>query len=186
MTDSAQILYPGRYLVLGRKQDWEYIIRRHRVVVLIAWTPDDRLLFVEQFRIPVGRSTIELPAGLVGDEDGHEEESLIEAARRELEEETGWCAGQLRRLMTCPTSAGMTDEEVVFIEASGLVRTGEGGGDASENIIVHEIARCDIDHWLIERYRQGRAIDPKIYTALYWSGMSGQPPADDVVQAQGR
>ncbi len=179
MNDETRILYPGRYLSLGSKEDWEYVIRRHRVVVMIAWTPANELLLVEQFRIPVGRRTIELPAGLVGDEQGRETENLIAAARRELEEETGWHAGKLRKLMRCPTSAGMTNEEVNFIEASDLVQTGGGGGDDSEDILVHRIHRDEIDPWLLKRYREGRALDPKIYSALYWSGLSGQPPGDD-------
>ena len=179
MNNETSILYPGRYLSLGLKGDWEYVIRQHQVVVMIAWTPASELLLVEQFRIPVGRWTIELPAGLVGDEQGRETESLIEAARRELEEETGWHAGKLRKLMRCPTSAGMTNEEVTFIEASDLVQTGTGGGDESEDILVHRIRRDEIDAWLIRRDREGRALDPKIFSALYWSGLSGQPPGDD-------
>jgi ADP-ribose pyrophosphatase len=186
MSQDKQTLYSGRYLDLGRKQGWEYVIRKHRVVVIIAWTPDDELLLVEQFRIPIDRQTIELPAGLVGDEAGQQEESLHEAAGRELEEETGWRAGALRTLMRCPTSAGLTDEEVTFVSASELVCTGDGGGDDSEDIIVHRVARNRIDSWLSERHQAGLAIDPKIYTALYWSGSGGQPPANDNNQSGNR
>ena len=53
-------------------------------VGIVAVTSDGRLLLVEQFRIPVGKNVIELPAGLVGDLPGQEEESLKLAAQREL------------------------------------------------------------------------------------------------------
>ena len=56
-------------------------------VLVIAVTPDDEVLFVEQFRVPLGARTIEMPAGLVGDDHAHD--TLADAARRELVEETG-------------------------------------------------------------------------------------------------
>ncbi|QKK01753.1 MAG: NUDIX hydrolase [Pseudomonadota bacterium] len=168
MTDTTRPLYQGRYLSLVERSGWELVSRRHPVVVVIAWTPDDELLLVEQFRIPVNRRTIELPAGLVGDETGQGSESLADAAIRELEEETGWRAGRVIEQMHCPSSAGMSDEMVVFLRALDLVRAGSGGGDASEAITVHAVARERIDAWLNERYRDGLAIDPKIYAALYW------------------
>ncbi len=186
MSQDARILYSGRYIALGSRNGWEYVLRRHRVVVIVAWTPDNELLLVEQHRVPIDRPTIELPAGLVGDEAGMERESLLEAAGRELEEETGWRAGALQALMHCPTSAGLTDEEVTFISARELVRTGSGGGDDSEDITVHRVARDNIDTWLGERYRAGLAIDPKIYTALYWSMSGCQPPTSDNDQSGNR
>lgn len=167
--DDRLTLYAGRYLELVERRGWELVARRHRVAVLIAWTPDDELLLVEQFRIPVDRRTIELPAGLVGDDAGRASESMVEAARRELEEETGWRAGRIDELMACPTSAGLSDEIAVFFVASDLVRVSDGGGDASEDIDVHAIARDDLDAWLGARHADGYGIDPKIYAALYWS-----------------
>jgi ADP-ribose pyrophosphatase len=168
-TEKDTLLYAGRYLQLVDRGGWELVSRRHRVAVLVAWTPEDEILLVEQFRVPVGQRTLELPAGLVGDEPGRESEALLEAARRELEEETGWRAGNVAEIMPCPTSAGMTDEMAVFVRATDLVRTGDGGGDASEDIVVHAVGREQIDDWLAERHARGFAIDPKIYTALYWS-----------------
>ena len=169
MSDQTRILYDGRYLRLVERRGWELVARRHRVAVLVAWTPADELLLVEQYRVPVARRTIELPAGLVGDQAGLESEPLLDAARRELEEETGWRAGSVAEIMPCPTSAGMTDEMAVFVRAAELVRTGDGGGDESEDIRVHAVGRQDIDTWLAQRHDEGFAIDPKIYTALYWS-----------------
>src|SRR5690625_1543372 len=88
-------------------------------------------------------------------------------AGRGLEEETGWRAGRLEFVMACPSSAGLSDETISFVAAHDLVRTGPGGGDASEDIRVHAVAQADIDDWLAGRHEAGLGIDSKIYTALY-------------------
>ena len=162
----TQTHYKGRYLSLVERDGWEYATRAHPVVaVLVAWLVDRRLLLVEQFRKPVENTVIELPAGLVGDEG---EESVFEAGHRELVEETGYAATSLTEIMRCPTSAGMTDETAVFLAASGLERVGAGGGDASEAITVHAVARDEIDTWLRTQLDRGKAVDSKVFTALYW------------------
>lgn len=163
------LLYKGRYLTLKSRQGWEFVAREHPVACLVAWTPNQELLLVEQYRIPIQARTIELPAGLVGDRAEAADEPMEDAARRELEEETGWRAGRLERFLRCPSSAGMSDETVVFFRALDLVPVGPGGGDESEDIVVHCIHRSVIDEWLAERVREGYALDPKIFAALYWS-----------------
>lgn len=161
--------YSGRYLKLVERRGWEFATRhRPEVVVIVAWTESDELLLVEQFREPVGGPVIELPAGLVGDLAGQADESLASAASRELLEETGWRAARFSEIMRCPTSAGLTDETAVFLQAHDIVREGPGGGDESEQITVHCIAADRIDEWLAGQYRAGKAIDPKIFSALYW------------------
>lgn len=166
---SVRTLYQGRYLLLQERDDWEFVARHHPVAAIIAWTPANELLLVEQYRKPIAKKTIEIPAGLIGDVAGTEAESMLEAAGRELEEETGWRAGRLFEGISVPTSAGLSSEWVKFVWATELVQVGLGGGDASEDIIVHAVAKDQIDDWLAVKYRDGYAIDPKIYAALYWS-----------------
>jgi ADP-ribose pyrophosphatase len=161
--------YRGRYLNLVERAGWEYSTRSNAsaVVVIIAVTDDDRLLLVEQLRRPLEARVIELPAGLVGDHV-EPDESILEAARRELIEETGFAARSLELIMDCPSSAGMTDEIVSFIRARELEQVGPGGGDDSEDIQVHAVPLAGIDAWLDERHRRGMPLDPKIFAALYW------------------
>ena len=147
------------------------------MAVLVAVNQDQELILVEQFRPPLQQSVIELPAGLCGDLDDPDE-PLLEAAKRELLEETGYLATGMRLLFSCPSSAGMSDEVISFVLATGLDRIGPGGGDDSEDIIVHEIPLEQVDSWLQERIQAGTPIDPKIYSALYWlkNILPGQAP----------
>ena len=176
MSTPDRTLHEGRYLTLLERDGWEFIERRHGVAALIAWTPDRELLLVEQYRIPLRCRTIELPAGLVGDQPELGPEALLDAAARELIEETGWAAGRLIELITCPSSAGLTSEQVSFVLAEDLQWVAPGGGDDSEDIIVHRVPAAALPQWLNDRYQAGMAIDPKIYAALYWSGARAAEP----------
>ena len=160
--------YEGRYLGLLEQEGWEYATRTNAtgVVVIVAVTTNEEVVLVEQHRVPVANRVIELPAGLVGDQEAGE--SLESAAERELFEETGYCAARLRVLTCCPSSAGMSDEEITFFLAEDCVRQGAGGGDASEDITVHTVPLRDIDRWLAGIQSRGLAFDPKIYAGLYW------------------
>jgi ADP-ribose pyrophosphatase len=164
----VEVLYEGQWLRMCRRGRWEYAERTHAegmAVIVIAVTPDDRVLFVEQTRVPIGARTIEMPAGLVGDQPG--EDTLEDAARRELEEETGWRAAEVDVLLVGPTSAGMSSEQVAFVRARGLEKVGAGGGDASEDITVHEVPRSDAPAWLMRRCTEGYALDMKLWAGLW-------------------
>jgi ADP-ribose pyrophosphatase len=167
MTD-AETLYEGKWLRLRRRDRWEYAERTHgdgMAVIIIALTPDDKILFVEQMRIPLGHNTIEMPAGLVGDQPG--EDTLEDAARRELIEETGWAPAKVEVLLVGPTSSGMSNERIAFVRATGLTRVGPGGGDDSEDIVVHEIPRAEAPAWLVRKRDEGYELDLKLWAGLW-------------------
>jgi len=166
---SDGILCRGRFLTLRRRNRWEFVERPDvvEVAVLIAVTPDGKAVFVEQYREPVRSRTIEWPAGLVGDEEGHDGENLLQAANRELEEETGFRAGELSVIEKGPSSAGLSSEIITFIRAARLEKVGEGGGVAGENIRVHLTPLAEAGAWLAARVREGCLIDPKVYAGLF-------------------
>lgn len=169
-TSEPVLLAQGRFLRLVRQGQWEYAerIRASGAAVIVAVTEDHRLLLVEQYRVPVGCRTIELPAGVCGDEPETADEAWETAARRELREETGYDATRLERLLTGPSGPGMISEIVTFFRATGLRRVGQGGGVAGEGITVHEVPLDGLEAWLNERSGGGTMIDPKVYAGLYW------------------
>ncbi len=164
----AEIIYDGKWLRMLRRGRWEYVERTHgkgMAVIIIAVTPDDEVLFVEQFRVPLGSRTIEMPAGLVGDD--HATDTLASAAHRELVEETGWEPGRVEVLLTGPTSSGMSSERIAFVRASDLVKVGDGGGVDDENIIVHRVPREQVPMWLMAKQREGFELDLKLWAGLW-------------------
>jgi ADP-ribose pyrophosphatase len=165
----SKIMAEGKYLRLVARGHWEYAERTTATgaVAIVAITDSRRLVLVEQFRIPVGAPMIELPAGLAGDVVMPEPESLATTAQRELLEETGYEAAQMRLLAAGPTSAGLSSEVVTFFHATGLKKIHEGGGDPHERITVHEQSLETVDDWLRERASHGTLVDPKIFAGLY-------------------
>ena len=164
----ARTVWEGKWLRMRKQGRWEFVERtndRGLAVIIVAATPDGNLLLVEQERVPVGRRTIEMPAGLVGDTTAGE--SAETAAGRELLEETGWEASRIEFLLRGPTSSGMSGEEVVFVRATGLRRVHAGGGDATEAIIVHEVPIADVPRFLAARMAQGFAVDPRLWAGLW-------------------
>ena len=167
-----ELLHETRWLRLERIGHWDFVRRPHsnECVGILAITPEDEIVLVEQFRIPVRAHVIEIPAGIVGDEEEHRGESLAETAARELLEETGYRAAEIRLLMHTPTSAGMTSEIIHLFHATGLTREHEGGGVGAENITVHHVPMSKLDDWLREQQAIGKLVDFKIHATLRLAG----------------
>jgi ADP-ribose pyrophosphatase len=157
--------WEGRYLTIQKQGTWEYATRAGDIAAAVIVAIDDgHILLVEQFRVPIGRNCLELPAGLVGDET--EGESVAVAAGRELEEETGYRADRIEDLGLFYSSPGMTSESFTLVRASGLTRVGDGGGDGDENITVHRVALAEIPAFVAAKRAEGVAIDAKMVLIL--------------------
>lgn len=165
----SEILFQTRWLSVHRNGRWDYVQRPNSeaAVGILAITPDDELLLVEQFRIPLQHRVIEIPAGLVGDEEEFQGEDLAETARRELLEETGYAAESIELILSSPTSAGMTSEVTHIYRATGLSQVGEGGGVGNEDITLHHVPLKQIREWLRHKEAEGTMIDFKIHAALW-------------------
>ncbi len=169
------VLGTGRFLELRKRNSWEYVARPgvDEVVVIIAVTANNEAVLIEQYREPVLARMIEWAAGLVGDEKEFAGEPLLDAANRELEEETGFRAGRLRVMGLGPSSGGMTSEVVTFVQAEDLKRVGKGVGVRNEDIRVHVVPLNEVDRWLDARVADGLLIDPKVYAGLYFLSKPG-------------
>lgn len=171
VSENSKIHYHGRFLGIQERDRWEYAYRTNAsgVVGIVPVTDAGELILVEQYRIPVRSRVIELPAGLSGD-DGDFDEALETAAQRELLEETGYRAGTLEKLLTCPSSSGMSNEVITIFYAGGLERIGPGGGSHNEKITVHHVPLDSATGWLEARMEEGMLVDPKVYAGLFWAG----------------
>jgi ADP-ribose pyrophosphatase len=128
------------------------------IVVMVAITPSGNVLLEKQFRPPLGRDVIELPAGLV--DFG---ESMEEAARRELIEETGWTANKLTFLAEGPISTGASTEALRAYLCTNLEHVGKNGGDDNEIIEVIEVPIENAQSFLRNEQMHGMLVDLKVF-----------------------
>lgn len=166
--EADEIVWQGNYVVTRKKGRWEYVSRARgiRAAVILAIDEADHVVLVEQFRVPLGKPCIELPAGLIGDDDSCEGEDAVQAAARELEEETGYRAGRMEVLGEFYSSPGMVSESFTLLRAHDLRKVGDGGGVDSEDITVHRVPLSGIGDAIAGWRAQGLAIDVRMLLLL--------------------
>jgi ADP-ribose pyrophosphatase len=164
----VETLWEGRFITTKRQGRWEYVSRARgiRAAVILAIDAEDHVILVDQFRVPLGKRCIELPAGLVGDGDDNADEDSAIAAARELEEETGYRAGTMDTVGEFFSSPGMVSESFTLFRARDLVKVGDGGGVEHEDIAVHRVPIAGFEQAIADWRAAGYAIDVKILTLL--------------------
>jgi len=156
-------MWEGRFITAKRQGKWEFVSRSRGIKAAVILAIDDgHVLLVEQYRVPLGRNCIELPAGLVGDHENNKDEDPSIAAIRELEEETGYRAEAIEDCGEFYSSPGMVSESFSLFKAGPLTKVGEGGGIEGENIIVHRVALTELNAFLDRKRSEGAGIDVKL------------------------
>ena len=166
MSDEAvEVVWQGKFIAAKRKGKWEFVSRTRGVTAAVILAIDEgHVILVEQHRAPINVQCLELPAGLVGDEQ--EGEAIEAAAIRELEEETGYRATHMVDLGRFYASPGMSSEYFTLLRAEGLTKVGDGGGTDHENIIVHRVPLADVPAFVAAKRAQGMAMDVKLLILL--------------------
>lgn len=163
--DRVAVVWEGKYIKVLQDGTWEYVSRARGIQAAVILAIDDgHVVLVEQYRVPLGRRCLELPAGLVGDEDAGE--SVEASAARELEEETGYCAATITPLGFFHSSPGMVSEGFTLVRATGLERVGPGGGEAGEDITVLRVPVAGLANFVAAKRVEGVAIDVKLLLLL--------------------
>ncbi|KFB68683.1 NUDIX hydrolase [Candidatus Accumulibacter vicinus] len=165
--ESTQI-FSGRLLDLrrdrvllpdGRECLREYV-RHQGAVAIIAELDDGQLLFVRQYRYPLRRSFLELPAGKI--DPG---EDILATASRELLEETGFRAAEWRYLGVMHPCVGYSDERIEIFLARGLRREADQNLDSGEFM---DLLSLPLDEALAA-VRSGAITDAKTISGLFWA-----------------
>jgi ADP-ribose pyrophosphatase len=164
-SEPEEIVWQGKFITAKRRGKWEYVGRARgiRAAVILA-VEDSHVLLVEQYRVPLGKNCIELPAGLIGDES--EGEDPLDAAGRELQEETGYRAARLENLGEYYSSPGMVSEAFTLVRAHELTKVGEGGGVEGEDIIVHRVALDQLVDFIAAKRAEDCGVDVRLLMLL--------------------
>ena len=163
----AEVAWEGRFVRAMTRGKWEYASRARdiRAVVILAEF-EGKVVVIDQPRAPLAGRCVELPAGLIGDDDPNA--TVESAAIQELEEETGFTAERIERLGEFYASPGMLSESFTLVRAHGLRKIGEGGGDENEDINVHLVERANMPHFVAQKRSEGFGIDVKLLIFLYF------------------
>ncbi len=163
--DAPEIVWQGKYITVRRAGTWEYVGRARDIqAAVILAIVDGDVLLVEQYRVPLGGRSLELPAGLVGDTEAGEQIEI--AAARELEEETGYRPERIEIIGRFASSPGMVSETFSLVRATGLMKVGEGGGEPGEDIIVHRVPLTQVAEFVAARRAEGLFMDVKLLVLL--------------------
>lgn len=161
----VETVWQGKFITVRKEGVWEYVGRANNIHAAVILAVDDgHVILVEQYRVPLKANTLELPAGLIGDETAGE--GIEDAAARELEEETGYAAAHIEVIGEFASSPGMVSETFTLVRAHGLTKVSAGGGVADENITVHRVLLDDVPAFVASKRAEGLVMDVKLLLLL--------------------
>lgn len=138
------------------------IVRHHDAAAVVAFTSEDKLILVRQYRVAIGQTTLEIPAGLKDPED---EDTLV-TAKREFEEETGLRADKWKAVTSFYSTPGFTDEYLEIYEATDLEKV-EDALEQDEDEFIELLALTYEE--AMEAYEKGELCDSKtVFALFYW------------------
>lgn len=164
------LVHKGKFISVHVRNNWEFVERSgiSEVAGILAVTKDNNIVLVEQYREPVQKVCVEIPAGLIGDIDPNED--FLDGAKRELIEETGYQAGKMSIIGKFPLSPGLTTEIMTIVLATDLTKVNQGSGDETENIKVIEIPLMTAPQEIMKLENNGeKYIDAKVFLAAYFA-----------------
>ncbi len=165
-TISSELVYEGYFLKLrrdrarlpdGRESGREYVVHPGAAAI-VPLLPDGRILVERQFRYPLRREFVEIPAGKL--DPG---ETPLDTAKRELIEETGFRAREWALLTRIHPAIGFADEVIDIFLCRDLEPV-ERRLDEGEHLEVEVVTLG----WLMDELRAGRLTDVKTQIAVHW------------------
>ncbi len=137
----------------GRTSTWDFI-KHNGAVAVVAVREDGKLLMVRQYRNALDRETLEIPAGALE----YPEEPPMEAALRELQEETGYVGGKIEHLHTLQTTVAFTNERIEMYLVTDL-KPGKQHLDEEESIDVEAYSLQELKQMILEsKIQDGKTV----------------------------
>lgn len=146
----------------GSEGVWEMIERKTfgSGVCIIAVTPENNVILERGYRIPLKNFVIEMPAGLM-DIAG---ESELEAAKRELMEETGYTSNSWKFLIKGPFNSGLVTDQTSLFIAKNVKKTAKPNFDDAENIELIEVPASNLYKFL--ESQKNDLVDVKLFSII--------------------
>ena len=183
-----KILFDSKYLQLKTTKspngefDWTYAHRPNTksaqsdavvIIPVLHENKDKYIIFLETRRPPIyaenkAETCIELPAGLIGDVRNNE--NIIEAAKTELLEETGYIADKIQLIIENSSSSGGCLSETIAYTIADIIDTKQKEIPSSDNGVIvahHKINIKNINEWIITQAKEKKSISSQTLGALY-------------------
>jgi ADP-ribose pyrophosphatase len=145
----------------GNSYSYYTLMTKAPAVIILATTKDNEMIFIEEYRHPIGTTLLSCPGGYLD-----EGEEPLEAAKRELLEETGYAAQQFVLMGSAYPYAGISDQKLYYVWAQNAYKKAEPTPEPSESMSVLSVTDQQLHEWI----NAGKNVDGNLCTALFYHG----------------